>query len=99
MRYWSQSTLIALLPSNYAQEWANAGTVCPSSHAYWAAVNLINDLPSVEAPHLAFIETVGAPVRRVFVGHPDSTEWLKLERICMIEDDNGFTFGIVDALH
>jgi hypothetical protein len=100
MKYWGLSHIVnnPALPPAYSTELANLHRVAPSEAAYYAAIGVCERMPAIEAPNLVIIETLGAPNRRMFTDYPDLTEWLRLERAAVMEND-GFTFMLLDALH
>lgn len=101
MRYWPQSVIVTspLIQSHLAHEWGNASWVCPSKDAFLAGLAVASQTEAIDAPNLSVVHTVDAPVRRLFTDYPGTREWLRLERVCIVEDSNGFMFGMVDALH
>lgn len=100
MKYWPLWMVVenpALAP-DYAQELRNFYRKAPSEAAYYAAMATIRNVPAFEAPNLSVVESEGAPSRRIFARHPESTEWLRLERTCIM-DDGDDTYIHTDALH
>lgn len=106
MKYWPMTVLAysPLLPAAYAPEVQQMTQRyvpgAPSMGAYLACVDVARRTPGIEAPNLAFIEHPGcAMTRRIFLDYPNDEEWLRMERSVLVEDDVGFTFWQLDALH
>lgn len=100
MRYWPLWMVIESpdLAAPYVREMRQFYHKAPSEAAYYAAMAAARDMPAFEAPSLSIVESEGAPSRRVFARHPDSAEWLRLARTCII-DDGDDTYIHTDALH
>lgn len=82
----------------HVAELQNFGRRMPSEAAYYAAMAAAQGVEAVDAPNLIVVEAIGAPSRRVFTKYPELTEWLRLERTCVMEH-RGHTFVHTDALH
>jgi hypothetical protein len=87
-----------LLSESFQWELQNFYQRMMSKPAYNATIDAARQTPAVEAPNLVIIETEGATPRRMYTAHPDLTEWLRLERTCVMEND-GFAFIHTEALH
>jgi hypothetical protein len=101
MRYWPLSVLVTspLLPEAYAHEVHQFNHRLPSQGAYLACVDVARHTVPVEAPNLVVIETIGGQGRRMFTSYPTADEWLRLERTTMMENDDGFMFMLMEAVH
>lgn len=101
MRYWPISMIArsSLLPAAYAPEIARFNVAMPSEGAFYACFDVARRTPAIDAPNTVVIETIGAPQRCAYVDFPDTDEWLKLERINVMETKDGYLFVSVAALH
>lgn len=101
MKYWPFSILATspLLPEAYLHEVSRMLHRVPSHGAYMACVDIARRTPAVVAPNLFIVESTDCPYRRMFIGHPEGDEFLRLERGIFIEDVNGYLFGSIEALH
>lgn len=102
MKMWPMSSLQRdpLMPPDFNAEFFYLyATMQLSLPCIQACSNVMINSPGVDAPNLVVIETVGAPARRAFVGHPTQAEWENLERACGHFLEDGRTFILVDGLH
>lgn len=86
------------MPTVYALELQRFYHQAPSKGAFDATIDVAQRMPAIDAPNLVIIETEDAPGRRMYTNYPGSTEWLRMERTCVMEND-GFTFIHIEALH
>lgn len=101
MRYWPLSIVAhsPLLPPAYAGEVHRACATAAMSHgAFMACSDVAAHTRAVETS-LVIIESVNAPMRRVYSEYPNFDEWIRLERGGFIQNDQGFFGFVLDALH
>lgn len=101
MRYWPLSTIAKspLLHPIHQQELANFDRKMPSHDTYYACCVVKDQCIPLATPHLVIIESVGSPLRQMYVDYPTLPEWLGLERVGVVEGDNGAVFVMMNALH
>jgi hypothetical protein len=71
----------------------------PSRDAYLACCSLKDRCEPLDTPNLVVIESIRSPLRRMYVDYPSFAEWFGLERVGVVEGDNGSVFVMMDALH
>ena len=100
MKYWPLwfATQSQSLPAPYRLELQNFYRQAPSEPAFYAIMAAAQEMPAVDAPNLSIVVGEDSPSRRVFARYPDVSEWLRLERTCVM-DDGEQTFIHVEALH
>ena len=101
MRYWpvwAVADAMALAGSPFADEVKGIYRQPPSEDGFYALITAAQALPAVDAPNLVIIESEGAPNTRAFTAHPDTTEWLRLERCTVMQTDDGYLFAHMERL-
>lgn len=99
--YWPMSVIrnSSLLPPEFAWEVSRMhATNYLSLRAFQACIEVAREIRPVETG-LVIIESINAPTRRVYGDHPETDEWLRLERSGIIEGDDGTMYVIIDGLH
>lgn len=101
MKYWPLSVIAQshLLHPIHAHELANFDRKMPSHETYHACCVVKDQCWPLDTPNLVFIESIGAPLRRMYSGYPSFSEWAGLERVGVVEGDNGVVCVMMDALH
>lgn len=102
MKYWPLSAIkeSPLMPPAFAWELCRVYQTCSlTQEAFNACGSVASYTAPQDTPNLAIVQSIGAPARRVYVGHPECDEWLRLERGGVIEGDDGLLHVIIDALH
>lgn len=100
MRYYPLSVVAQspLLPAVHAYEVAQVyNTACLSQGAMLACNYVISNTVPCETP-LVIVESVGAPMRRIYTEYPDFEDWIRLERGGFVVTDEFFGL-MIDALH
>lgn len=101
MRYWPTSVICnsPLLSGMYAPELHQVERTAHLSHgAFMACGRVAAQTEPVETP-LLIIESVGAPMRRMYATYPEFADWARLERGGFVSNDQGFFGFMIDALH
>lgn len=101
MRYWPLSVIVnsPLMAPAYAMELFK---VCATQHLSQGAFLACSDVTARTKPVetcMAIVESVNAPMRRVYTEYPDFEEWMALERSGFVLDESGFFGFVIDALH
>lgn len=101
MKYWPFSVIkdSPLMPPGCAWELSSFYSRRPSEPTFRACLDVARRTAPMEAPNLLIIESVNAPLRYVYGGYPDWEEWTRLERSGVHQDDNGYLFMTMEALH
>jgi len=100
VRYFPLSTIAQspLMSPVYAWEVANAYHTSQLSRGAMHACGYVIEHTKPHETPLVIIESVGTPMRRVYIDYPETEAWLALERGGFVLTNEFFGF-VVDALH
>lgn len=104
MKFWPMSVIASspMMPWHHQSELyevQHRNRTVMTLDAVQACGGVAMSTQGIDAPNLGIIESIGANTKRFFNDYPLEDEWLRLERVIVLEDDAGRHFIILDVLH
>lgn len=107
MRYWHFSDIrnSPFMPAWLVPDLDRGACTGQLTHsAFMAATDTAAHMPPADVPSLAIVENLDEngiliSARRMFTRYPDTEEWLRLERGCIVLGDSGIFYIIIDEMH